>query len=73
VVERSSDQGRHRAPVATPRLTASDPPEVIAPGASYAWLVVPGPDGTRVYVTAGAGKTWRRIDQDFARQTADYG
>jgi len=73
VVERSSDQGRDWATVATPRLTTSDPPEIIAPNASYAWLVVPGLDGTRVYVTNDAGKTWRRIDQNFTRSTADYG
>ena len=73
MVERSSDHGRHWATVATPRLTTSDPPEIIAPNAGYAWLVVPGLDGTRVYVTNDAGKTWRRIDQNFTRSTADYG
>ncbi len=70
VVERSSDQGRHWATVATPRLTSSDPPDILAPNASYAWLLVPGAAGTRVYVTDDAGKTWRRIDQNFTRQSA---
>jgi photosystem II stability/assembly factor-like uncharacterized protein len=67
LVERSSDHGRHWTTVATPRLTTSDPPEIIAPDASHAWLVVPGLDGTRVYVTGDAGKTWRRVDQNFTR------
>jgi photosystem II stability/assembly factor-like uncharacterized protein len=67
VVERSSDQGRHWTTVATPKLATSDPPDIIAPDATYAWLVVPGLDGTRVYVTGDAGKTWRRVDQNFTR------
>lgn len=67
VVERTTDQGRTWTPVAVPELTTSYPPEIIAPDASYAWLVVPGIDGTRVYVTNDAGRTWRRIDRNFTR------
>jgi photosystem II stability/assembly factor-like uncharacterized protein len=67
VVERTTDQGRHWTTVATPRLTTSYPPEIVAPDAGDAWLLVQVPGGTRVYVTNDAGKTWRRIDQKFTR------
>jgi photosystem II stability/assembly factor-like uncharacterized protein len=67
VVERTTDQGRHWATVATPRLTTSYPPEIVAPDAGDTWLLVQVPGGTRVYVTNDAGKTWRRIDPNFTR------
>jgi photosystem II stability/assembly factor-like uncharacterized protein len=67
VVERTTDQGRSWTPVAVPELTTSNPPELLAPGASDAWLLVTGPDGIRVYVTDDAGTTWRRVDQNFTR------
>jgi photosystem II stability/assembly factor-like uncharacterized protein len=67
VVERTTDRGRTWTPVAVPRLTTSDAPELLAPDASDAWLLVTGPDGIRVYVTDDAGKTWRRVDQNFTR------
>jgi photosystem II stability/assembly factor-like uncharacterized protein len=67
VVERTTDQGRHWTTIATPQLTTSYPPYIVAPGAGDAWLLVQGPGGTRVYVTADAGKTWRRIDQNLTR------
>jgi photosystem II stability/assembly factor-like uncharacterized protein len=69
VVERTTDGGRHWTAAAKPALIASYPPEVVAPDANHAWLVVPGGGGarTRVYVTDDAGKTWQRIDQNFTR------
>jgi photosystem II stability/assembly factor-like uncharacterized protein len=67
VVERTTDQGRTWTPVAVPELTTSNPPELLAPDASDAWLLVSGPDGIRVYITDDAGTTWRRIDQNFTR------
>jgi photosystem II stability/assembly factor-like uncharacterized protein len=69
VVERTTDHGGHWIAVETPRLTTSYPPEIVAPDASHAWLLVPGVGGagTRVYVTDDAGKTWQRIDQKFTR------
>ncbi len=67
VVRRTTDQGRTWTTVAVPELVTSDPPELLAPGASDAWLVVTGPDGRSVYVTVDAGKTWRRVDQNFTR------
>jgi photosystem II stability/assembly factor-like uncharacterized protein len=67
VVERTTNQGRTWTPVAVPELITSNPPELLAPDASDAWLLVPSPDGIRVYVTDDAGTTWRRVDQNFTR------
>ncbi len=67
VVQRTTDQGRHWTTVATPVLTTSYPPVIVAQDASHAWLLVAGGagGGSRVYVTGDAGKTWQRIDQRF--------
>jgi photosystem II stability/assembly factor-like uncharacterized protein len=67
VVERTTDRGRHWRTVAVPDLKTSYAPEIVAPDARHAWLLVTGPEvnGSSVYVTDDAGKTWRRIDQSF--------
>jgi photosystem II stability/assembly factor-like uncharacterized protein len=67
VMERTADQGRHWSTVGTLELVATGPPSIVAPDASHAWLLVPAVAGVRVYVTADAGKSWRRIDQNFTR------
>jgi hypothetical protein len=68
VVERTTDRGRHWTTVRVPELMTGYVPELVAPDARHAWLIVTAPevDGSRIYVTDDAGKTWRRIDQSFS-------
>ncbi|MGH3302490.1 MAG: WD40/YVTN/BNR-like repeat-containing protein [Streptosporangiaceae bacterium] len=72
---RTGDGGRSWQAFRAPgQLVTSYPPEIVAPDASHAWLIVAGAGagagagvaGSRVYVTDDAGKTWQRIDQKLA-------
>jgi photosystem II stability/assembly factor-like uncharacterized protein len=68
VAYRTTDAGKHWAAVTPPAPVAAGfcgPDQIAAPSPSRAWLVTPGTGGsneTRVYATADAGRTWRRID-----------